>query len=199
MTSIRPSPSGSFTHQFVIPDSESALGSYEVVVDADFDTKSILFNVLAKPEMPKLDTIIEKENRISDKVITILTEEKTIDDTSVAPRVLSGSLITISRSDESTVNLKVTSTSGVCVIGPDADCLVTDSTRKPGQIYDVVQVDGTDINVRYSGPDVRLEKFSIVPEDSNAFLPDAAWTIDVIRSDDQVSRFYYKTTYKTTE
>lgn len=199
VTSIRPSPSGSFTHQFVIPDSESALGSYEVVVDADFDTKSILFNVLAKPEMPKLDTIIEKENRISDKVITILTEEKTIDDTSVAPRVLSGSLITISRSDESTVNLKVTSTSGVCVIGPDADCLVTDSTRKPGQIYDVVQVDGTDINVRYSGPDVRLEKFSIVPEDSNAFLPDAAWTIDVIRSDDQVSRFYYKTTYKTTE
>ncbi len=199
VSSIRPSPSGSFTHQFVIPDSESALGSYEITVDADFETKSILFNVLTKPETPKLDTIIEKENRISDKVISILTEEQTIDDVSVAPRVLSGSLITTSRADESNVNLKVTSESGICIIGPDIDCLVTDSTRKPGQIYDVVQVDGSSINVRYSGPDVRLEKFSIVPEDSDEFLPNATWTVDVIRADDQVSRFYYKTTYKTTE
>ena len=199
VTSIRPSPSGSFTHQFVIPNSDSALGSYEITVDADFETKSILFNVIAKPEMPKLDTLIEKENRISDKVIPILTEEKIIDDASVAPRVLSGSLITTSRSDESNVNLKVTSASGVCVIGPDIDCLVTDSTRKPGQIYDVVQVDGASINVRYSGPDVRLEKFSIVPENPDEFLPNATWTVDVIRDDDQVSRFYYKTTYKTTE
>lgn len=199
VSSIRPSPSGSFTHQFVIPNSESALGSYEITVDADFETKSILFNVLTKPEIPKLDTIIEKENRISDKVIPILTEEQTIDDVSVAPRVLSGSLITTSRSDESNVNLKVTSESGICIIGPDIDCLVTDSTRKPGQIYDVVHVDSSSINVRYSGPDVRLEKFSIVPEDSDEFLPNATWTVDIIRDDDQVSRFYYKTTYKTTE
>ena len=199
VTSIRPSPSGSFTHQFVIPNSESAIGSYEVTVDADFETKSILFDVIVKPETTKLDTIIEKENRISDKVIPILTEEKIIDDTSVAPRVLSGSLITTSRADESNVNLRVTSESGVCIIGSDIDCLVTDSTRKPGQIYDVVQVDGASINVRYSGPDVRLEKFSIVPEDSDEFLPNTTWTVDVIRDDDQVSRFYYKTTYKTTE
>ena len=199
VTSIRPSPSGSFTHQFVIPDSDSALGSYEITVDADFETKSILFNVLAEPEMLKLDTVIEKENRISDKVISIVIEEKTIDDTSVAPRVLSGSLITTSRTDESNVNLKVTSASGVCVIGPGIDCLVNDSTRKPGQIYDVVQVDDMNINVRYSGPDVRLEKFSIVPEDSDEFLPNATWTVDIIREDDQVSRFYYKTTYKSTE
>ena len=199
VTSIRPSPSGSFTHQFVIPDSDSSIGSYEITVDADFETKSILFDVKAKPETTKLNTIIEKENRISDKVISILTEEKIIDDTSVAPRVLSGSLITTSRADESNVNLKVTSASGVCVIGPDVGCLVTDSTRKPGQIYDVVQVDGASVNVRYSGPDVRLEKFSIVPEDSDEFLPNATWTIDIIRDDEQVSRFYYKTTYKTTE
>ena len=198
VTSIRPGSSGSFTHQFVLSDSASAIGSYEITVDADFETKSILFDVVEKPQSPKLDTVIEKENRISDATTIIDTQEKTIDDSSVAPRVLSGSLLTPSRGDEANVNLKVTSATGVCIIGPDADCFVSESTRKPGKIYDVVQVDGTNFNVRYSGPDVRLEKFSILPEDPGAFLPDAIWTVDVIK-DDQVSRFYYKTTYKTVE
>jgi len=87
---------------------------------------------------------------------------------------------------------------GICIIGSDVDCLVSESTRKPGQIYDVVEVDGVSLNVRYSGPDVRLEKFSILPESSTAFLPDADWNVEVIK-DDQVSRFYYKVTYKTLE
>jgi hypothetical protein len=192
---IRPSPSGSFTHQFLIPNSLSSIGSYEVVVDADFETKSIQFSVLP---IPKLDTIIEKQNRIPEKEISIFTEEKTIQNTSMSPRVLSGSLITPSRGDESNVNLRVSSESGICIIGPSADCLVSESTRKPGQIYDVVEVDGLKLNVRYSGPDVRLEKFSILPESSNTFLPDVNWNIEIIK-DDQVSRFYYKVTYKTLE
>jgi len=96
------------------------------------------------------------------------------------------------------VNLKVSSLSGICIIGPDDDCLVSESTRKPGQIYDVVEVDGMNLNVRYSGPDVRLEKFSILPESSTAFLPNADWNVEVIK-DEQVSRFYYKVTYKTLE
>ena len=131
-------------------------------------------------------------------MIPILTEEKSIDDVTVAPRVISGSLITPTRSDEPNVNLKVSSVTGVCVIGPDADCLVTESTRKPGQIYDVVEVDGVSLNVRYSGPDVRLEKFSILPESDTAFLSDADWNVEVIK-DEQISRFYYKVTYKTLE
>ena len=195
ITSIRPSSAGSFTHEFKIPDSMSAVGSYEVTVDADFETKHIQFNVLPTP---KLDTIIEKQNRIPEKTIRIFTEEKSIDSVTVAPRVLSGSLITPSRTDESNVNLKVSSESGICIIGPSADCLVSESTRKPGQIYDVVEVDGLSLNVRYSGPDVRLEKFSILPESSTTFLPDVNWNIEVIK-DDQVSRFYYKLTYKTLE
>ncbi len=194
ITSIRPSPSGSFTHEFVIPDSMSAVGSYEITVDADFETKSIQFVVIKKPQI----TIVEKENRITEKTISIFTEEKTIDDVTIAPRVLSGSLITPSRADESIVNLKISTVTGTCIIGPDANCLVRESTRKQGQIYDVVEVDGISLNVRYSGPDVRLEKFSILPESSTAFLPDANWNIEVIK-DDQVSRFYYKVTYKTLE
>jgi len=198
IVSIRPSPSGSITHEFVIPDTMSAVGLYEITVDANFEAKSIQFNVIEKPQTLKLSTIIEKENRIPEKTISILTEEKIIDNVTIAPRVVSGSLITPSRTDESNVNLKISTVTGTCIIGPDADCLVKESTRKQGQIYDVVEVDGISLNVRYSGPDVRLEKFSILPESSTEFLLDTTWNVEVIK-DDQVSRFYYKVTYKTLE
>ena len=74
--------------------------------------------------------------------------------------------------------------------------MVKESTRKPGQIFEVVQVDGLTLNVRYSGPDVRLEKFSISPQSSGDFLPDSNWNIQILK-DNEVSRFYYKVTYKT--
>ena len=198
VTIIRPSPSGSFIHQYVIPDMSTAIGSYEVTVDADFEIKSVIFNVIEKPYTPKLNTVIEKENKIAEKTIPIFTEEKTTVDGNLAPRVISGSLVTTTRGDESDVNLKISTVSGTCIIGPDADCLVRESTRKQGQIYDVVEVDGLSLNVRYSGPDVRLEKFSILPKSSIEFLPDANWNVEVVK-DEQVSRFYYKVTYKTLE
>ncbi|MFB5625056.1 MAG: hypothetical protein ACE5RP_09140, partial [Nitrosopumilus sp.] len=198
VTTIRPSPSGSFTHQFVIPDKATSIGTYEVTVDADFEKKSVKFNVVEKPIVEKSNTVIEKENRISEKMISITTQDKISEDVVISPRVISGSLITPARGDESNVNLKVSTEFGTCIIGSDADCLVKESTRKPGQIYDIVDVDGISLKVRYSGPDVRLEKFSILPESENTFLPDANWNVEVIK-DEQVSRFYYKVTYKTLE
>ena len=143
-------------------------------------------------------TIIEKMNRISDTLVSINTEEKMIENQSVKPRVLSGSMITMSKTNLSDVNLQVMSESGICIIGPDVDCLVSESTRKPGQIFDVVQVDGLNLNVRYSGPDVRLEKFSILPTSSDEFLPNTNWNVEVIKTD-EISRLYYKITYKTLE
>lgn len=198
VTEIRPTLSGSFVHEFMIPNDVSSVGSYETTVDAGFEINSIVFEVIAKPSST-LDTVIVKENRISESVISIPTGEKADDDgVSIAPRVLAGSLITPSRGEESNVNLKVSSENGTCIVGPDADCLVQESTRKPSQIYDVVTVDGLDYNVRYSGPDVRLEKFSILPESPDEFLPDTNWNVKVVK-DEQISRFYYKVTYKTLE
>jgi len=141
-------------------------------------------------------TMIEKVNRISDDLISINTQEKILDDQTVNPRVLSGSMMTISKDVQSTVNLQVSSESGICIIGQNSDCLVSESTRKPGQIFEVVQVDGLNLNVRYSGSDVRLEKFSILPESSDEFLPDTNWNVEVIK-DNEISRMYYKVTYKT--
>ena len=141
-------------------------------------------------------TIIEKVNRISDNLISINTQEKILNDQTVNPRVLSGSMMTISKDVQSIVNLRVSSESGICIIGQNSDCLVNESTRKPGQIFEVVQVDGLNLNVRYSGSDVRLEKFSILPESSDEFLPDTNWNVEVIK-DNEISRMYYKVTYKT--
>ena len=141
-------------------------------------------------------TIIEKVNRISDNLISISSQNKIIDEQSVKPRVVSGSMITMSKDNPSNVNLRVVSESGICIIGSTDECLVSESTRKPGQIFDVVEVDGLNLNVRYTGPDVRLEKFSILPESSDEFLPDTNWNVEVIK-DNEISRFYYKLTYKT--
>ncbi|QLH10615.1 lamin tail domain-containing protein [Nitrosarchaeum sp. AC2] len=201
VTTIRPSSSGSFSHQITISDTPSSIGSYEITVDAGFETKSIMFNVIEKPvivEPVKVpSTLIDKVNRISEDKISIITNEKTIDDAQAFPRVLSGSLLS-SKTDQSDVNLRITSESGICIIGQEVDCLVQDSTRKPGQIYDVVSVDGVELNVRYSGPDVYLEKFDILPVSSDVFLPNTNWNVDVVK-EDQTSRFYYKINYKMVE
>ena len=143
-------------------------------------------------------TIIEKTNRITEKMISIQTGEKLSNQQTVKPRVLTGSMVTPSKTDISNVNLQVVSESGVCIIGQNSDCLASESTRKPGQIFEVIQLDGMNLNVRYSGPDVRLEKFSILPQSPKDFLPDTNWNVEVLK-DDEVSRFYYKVTYKTTQ
>ena len=202
VTTIRPSSLGSFSHQIQIVNSTSSVGSYEITVDAGFEVKSIQFDVVQRPiikapEEPS-STIIEKVIRIPDNKISIITNEKTIQDKHAVPKVISGSLLA-TKDNQSNVNLRVTSESGICVIGPEENCFVKDSTRKPGQIYDIVSVDGISLKVRYSGPDVRLEKFDILPEDSNGFLPNSNWNVDVIKNTDQISRFYYKINYKSLE
>ena len=201
VTTIRPSSSGSFSHQIQLSDSPSSLGSYEITVDAGFETKSLIFDVVEKPVILEPEKspliIIEKVNRILENKTSITTNEKTIDDNQVLPRVLSGSLLT-TKVDQSNVNLRVSSESGVCIIGPEENCLVKGSTKKSGQIYESVSVDGINLKVRYSGPDVYLEKFDILPELSSEFLPNTTWNVDVLK-DDQASRFYYKINYKILE
>ena len=84
------------------------------------------------------------------------------------------------------------------MIGQESDCLVSESTRKPGQIYSVVSIDDIDYKIRYSGHDVRLEKFSIVPADSNTSLDIDVWNVEIIK-DEQPSRFYYKVSHIASE
>jgi len=212
-----PDESGAFVTSIQIPSVIFSEGDYVVQANYGSLLTSEKFSIISDPNseseniigsgiQDKMDaggyvvsnvkTIIEKVNRISDNLILINTQEKIINEQSVKPRVLSGSMLTISQSAQSDVNLQILSESGICIIGQNSDCLVSESTRKPGQIFEVVQVDGLNFNVRYSGPDVRLEKFNILPESSDEFLPDTNWNVEVIK-DNEVSRMYYKVTYKT--
>ncbi len=228
ITSIRAGPTGSFEYQFAVPDSADSVGSYEITVDADFEVKTITFDVVQKiqndtaPVVPDTPTdavptlmpgpvsVIEKENRIPRDYITIPAALKQVpnmnnddndnlDSMTVAPRIVLGSVITTKEAN-SDVNLMVTHVpTGICVIGPATDCMVSNSTQKPGNIYEIVEIDGFNINVRYTGPDVRLEKFTILPESSMAFLPDSDWDVRILKeSEDQISRFYYTVIYRTT-
>ncbi len=177
-------------------DENSSTGNPNVSIPGKPSSSDEKFDSVQGRFIPNVKTIIEKVNRISDNLISISTQNKIIDEQSVKPRVVSGSMITMSKDNQSNVNLRVVSESGICIIGSTDECLVSESTRKPGQIFDVVEVDGLNLNVRYTGPDVRLEKFSILPESSDAFLPDTNWNVEVIK-DNEISRFYYKLTYKT--
>ena len=166
--------------------------------------------------METLDrTFIEKVNSIPETSISVNTVQKDFDGVGAGPRVLLGSLITSPRGEEPNVNLRVVSTTGVCIIGQDDNCHVKDSTRKPGEIYDILHLPvgvfreiGNDqdidplfeisLKVRYSGPDARVEKFSILPESATEMLPDTIWNIQVVKND-QVSRLYYKINYSPLE
>lgn len=210
LASYLPGPDGSFTHQFIIPNATSSKGTYEVSADVGFDIQYVKFNVIGETPTVKSTTLIQKMNRIPDDSIQVFTIGTTVDGVDYNPRVLSGTLVTPSRDESSNVNLKVSlppatilkntvvspeDAAGQCIIGPDPSCIVKQSTRKPGQIYELVTIKGIPVNVRYSGPDAVIEKFSIVPVNSE-FLPDTRWNVEVLK-DDQVSRFYYKLTYKT--
>jgi hypothetical protein len=198
-STIRPSPNGSFSYLFEIPDTVSSLGRYQVTVESDFETKKLEFDVVTPPEKERPpQTIIEKVNSIPEDIVLVSAMEKEFDGYNAGPRVLIGSLVSSPRGEESNVNLHITSESGICVIGQEDTCLVKDSTRKPGEIYDVVEIDGIKMKVRYSGPDTRVEKFSILPESTTEMLPDSNWEIKVVK-DSQTSRLYYKINYSLLE
>ncbi len=200
-TTLRQDPTGTFIYSHTFPNS-AKLGTYIITFNTEFGkfTKPVqLIEKIPEPEPSSLgERVIEKFNRITEPELKITVNEKTVEEKQLSPRVIQGSLFTTLRGEEANVNLKITTEDGTCVIGPDTECMVKESTRQPGQIYEVVNIDGIEYNVRYSGPGVLLEKFTILPLDSEAFLPDSTWNVKVLK-DEQSSRLYYKVTYVVTE
>ena len=189
-----------FFMNYKIPDSSSSIGTHTIVVDTHFGEFEKQFIVVEETEVIGIPTsssitkIIDKFNRISDNEIPITLGEKSSEESILMPRVLQGSLFTSARGEESDVNLRVSTSDGQCIIGQDSNCLVSESTRKPGEIYSIISIDDENYKIRYSGNDVRLEKFSIVPEESNSSINVDNWKVEVIK-DEQPTRFYYKVSY----
>ena len=62
----------------------------------------------------------------------------------------------------------------------------------------IEQIGEEKYKIRYSGTDVRLEKFSILPELSGTEIDIKDWDVQVIK-EDQPTRFYYKVSYVNLE
>ncbi|MBI5147375.1 MAG: lamin tail domain-containing protein [Thaumarchaeota archaeon] len=188
--------SGIYNYDYVIPQS-APLGNYVVKVDAQFGTFTKTFKVVEK-KITQIETepkkISEKFNRITDSSIQIPLVEKTIQDQAALPKVLQGSLV-VKRDDVSKVNIRLLTESGQCVIGQTSNCLVSKSTRTLNSDYSIVQIDGTGFKVQYSGPGPILEKFTIMPEFDLNTIQDSVWTVDIVKEQDQYSKFYYEITY----
>jgi len=200
-----------FNWTFTIENGVNGIGTYSVSADSHLGTKTVSFTVEDESIVTDYaaqksigDTsiapkkIIDKHNRITVSDLLISLDEKTSGDQVLVPRVIQGSLFTVARGDESSINIQVSSSNGQCVIGQNADCYVNDSTREPGSIYEIVQIDGKNYKVRYNGPDVRLEKFTILPEESNTEIDTKNWNVTILK-DDQPTRFYYKVSYVSLE
>jgi len=191
-----------FSLKYKIPDDTKGIGSYSINAISHLDEITKIFTVddesivtdFAAEKTPHKKKIISKNNRITASEIQISLGEKTSEDKILLPRVLQGSLFTAARGDESSVNIQISTSNGQCVIGQDSICAVNESTRTSGSIYERVQIDGKNYNVRYSGPDVRLEKFTIIPEISDTEIDTKNWNVTILK-DEQPTKFYYKVSY----
>ncbi len=112
--------------------------------------------------------------------------------------MLQGSLV-VKRDEVSKVNIRLLTEGGQCIIGQTSDCLVSKSTRTLDSDYSVVQIDGTGFKVQYSGPGPILEKFTIMPESDLNTIQDSVWTVDLVKEQDQYSKFYYEITYVSSQ
>ena len=198
---LKQDSTGTFFYEHLIPNNVK-LGTYIITLNAEFGTFKKPIQIIEKiPEPEPIifgERVIEKVNRITESSVVINVTEKTINEKQLLPRVIQGSLFTTLRGEEPNVNIRVTTEDGTCVIGTESQCMIQDSTRVRSDIYQTVQIDGVNYKIRYSGPDVKLEKFTILPESSDASIPDSTWNFEVIKND-QASRMYYQVTYVTVE
>lgn len=217
-TAVRFDPDGSFNFDYTIPKNAN-LGNYTVEANTAFDTTTVMYEVvnelppeiiLPPTEIPTNGTttgtgeptptpkkLTDIVNRISDSLVSISIQPKNIEEKTYLPTLFEG-LLRVNSGDESDVNLRITSNDGTCLIGPDDDCQVTQSTRDGSSLYQIVQVGDTSLKVRYSGTDTKLEKFTILPESQGETIPQGDWTVEILK-DNQVSRFYYKISYTSIE
>lgn len=139
--------------------------------------------------------IVYKENMISTSQITIPANEQTNGSQTYYPVEIDG-LLRVNPGDENAVSFNVNLPNGTCIIGLSVGCKVSQSTSQTGSLYQNVTVGNESFLVGFSGPDQRIQQFSILPTSANANLPVGQWSADIIKNN-QVSRFYYQVTYMT--
>ncbi len=180
------------THTLQIPDVPSSVGSYQITVESDFSSDVIYFDVVpvVVVSIPVPNTIIEKDTDLTDTTHLITLAPKDVNGTTFTPRALIGSL----SADSVDVNLTVKTPNGICLIGQDDQCMISESTRSLGQVYQTVDVNGLMLYVRYSGSDVSSERFTVLPDPSSDSVLDGDWTVEI--DQETPFTFDYKVTYR---
>ena len=201
-----------FSWDYQLSSSDASIGKYTVNAGSPIGVQSettffVIEDATISPITPSESEtesetlvpkkIIKKFNRISDSDISITLDDMD-NDAEHVPRVIQGSLFTAARGQESDVNIQVSASNGDCVIGQDTSCMINKSTRTQGAIYEIVTIEDQNYKIRYSGADVRLEKFTILPESSGIQIDMQDWNVQVIK-EDQPTRFYYKISYVNLE
>lgn len=178
--------------------SDVAFGNYVVKADTEFGTFTKTFKVVEKKPEAEVKTISEKVNRITDAVTEVGLYAQTMEGKTVVPILLQGSVVT-PRGSEKDVNLMITTEDGQCIIGQDAECAVTKSTKNSKGGYEIAIIGAQRYKVTYSGHLPLLEKFSIAPESDDDSIPDSVWTLEVVRKQGTISKLYYELVYKTVQ
>ncbi len=139
--------------------------------------------------------IVDKESMISDSTIAVNLNEKTVGNQTYYPREIDG-LLRVNPGDVNSVSMKVSLPDGTCMIGSSADCKISQSTYHANSLYQNVKIGNENFLVGYSGPNQRVQQFSILPTNADDSMPSGQWHVDIIKNN-QVSRFYYQVTYAT--
>ncbi len=137
-------------------------------------------------------TMVDKQVMLTGTNIPITVGEKTSGNSTYYPREIDG-LLRVNPGDVS-VGMKLSSPDGTCVIGYDASCKISQSTSQGSSLYQIVKLGNENFLVGFSGPNQRVQQFSLVPTDANDVIPSGQWNVDIIKNN-QVSRFYYQVTY----
>ncbi len=187
--------SGSYMYDYALP-SDTVLGSYVIKADTEFGTFTKTFKVTEpKPKVKEAEAFSEKFNRITDAVTEVSLATQTVEGNTVAPVLLQGTVVT-PKASEKDVNLKITTEEGQCIIGQDAECMVSKSTKSSEGGYELVTIGVNKYKVTYSGHTPLLEKFSIMPESDDETIQDSVWTLEVVRKQGTISKLYYQLVYK---
>ena len=195
LSTISQNMRGAISHELQIPNSTSSIGTYQVIIDSKYTSDTTTFSVIPQPpDMTATSiptTFIERFEGITDSARVIDISVKDINGTSFISRALTAILST----NNTDVNFVVSTSSGICIIGQTSNCLVSELTQRPGQIYQIVGIKDSQFSVRYSGPDVASERFTIIPTPLSGSVLDGQWTIGT-DSEDIPSTFDYKITYR---
>jgi len=139
------------------------------------------------------NVLVIRNGMISYPIIPIQLVHISAQNKTYFPREIDG-LLRVNPGDENNVFLKVSAPDGTCIIGQEGTCQIFKSTSQSGSLYQITKWNGTDYMIGYSGAGLRLQQFTIIPQNASDVFSDGQWKVEIIKKN-EVTRFYYQVSY----